>query len=993
MSTTAPAPPAAPSSASSRDTVRAPAAAATEASSLRERIGHLLASSGETPDAETRGAILAACREHLAEGHDRAEAALAAASAARLAEGGDGPQDWGGRAASAALAEAMDGVVVALHAAARGAASGVTGETAARASVLAVGGYGRGRMAPGSDVDLLFLVPGARDGKAKKAAEACAEWVLYALWDLKLKVGHATRDAAECVELARTDPTIRTALLEARHICGDPAPAEAMVAAIYDDLGPAEASAFVSAKLAERDARHEREGGTRYMVEPNVKEGKGGQRDLQTLFWIAKAIHHVRTSDELVARGVFEPEEYASFVAADDFLWAVRCHMHLARGGRAEEVLSFDLQPEVARRMGFTGEGTGPDEAPGAGRAPVERFMRRYFTVAKSVGDLTRVLCADLEERHAKLPPGVVGRVGGLVRRLADPLRRRRLPGAADFVSIGGRIVLEEGARFADDPVRLIRLFHLADLHGLEPHPDTFKRVTRNLDLIDDAVRADAEANRLFLAILTSPRDPETALRRMSEAGVLGRFVPAFAAVTAMMQFSMYHRYTVDEHLIRTVGVCKEIADGDPKGLHPLAARLMPSMEDRDLLPVACFLHDIAKGRPEDHSVAGAAEARELCPRFGLDARQTETVAWLIEEHLTMSMVAQTRDLSDRRTIADLAARVQSVERLRLLLVLTVCDIRAVGPGVWNGWKGQLIRTLYHETEIVLRGGHAETAQPGRTRAAREALVTALVGEGWPGDEAAAHAARHYRPYLLSVPLDEQVRLARFVRAADADAPEGGARFASDARTDAFEGYTRLSILAADHPRLLTVIAGACAAAGANIVDAQINTMADGRALDVVTVAREFEREEDEMRRARRIGGLIRAMLAGETRLPAVMAERGRGAGRAAAFEVPPRVEVTNELSDRFTVIEIECRDRPGLLSDLARELSALNLDIASAHVTTFGEKVIDAFYVTDLMGGKIAGDMRRWRIRERLLAALRGERAGDLRRGSTAAHLAEHGA
>ena len=921
-------------------------------------------------DADPRAALIALLKEHIASRREAVRKELGEAA---------GRAEHPGRRAAEALSALTDEVVRALHAA----ALRLEGPAKAPMAVLAVGGYGRGRMAPGSDVDVLFLLP---DGN--RAAEPVAQWMLYALWDLGLKVGHATRETGECVKLGREDATIRTALIEARHLCGDEALSAALIEAVFADLSGGEAAQFVAAKLAERDARHEREGDTRYHVEPNIKEGKGGQRDLQTLFWIAKAIHRVRNGAELVDRGVFEPEEYATFVEADDFLWAVRCHMHFIRG-RAEEVLSFDLQPEVARRMGFL-EKEG-DAAPGEGRAAVERFMRRYFTVAKSVGDLTRVLCADLEERHVTAPESGVG---GLVRRLTGPLRRRKLAGTTDFVATGGRIRLAEGASFEADPVNLVRLFHLADMHELELHPATLKEATRSLDLIDDALREDAEANRLFLAILTSANDPEETLKRMSEAGVLGRFVPAFGRITAMMQFSMYHRYTVDQHLIRTVGVLKEIADGDAKGLHPLSVKILPEIEDRTILPVTCFLHDIAKGRPEDHSVAGAEEARSLCPRFGLSPQQTEMVAWLIEEHLTMSMVAQTRDLSDRRTIRDFAGRVQSVERLRLLLVLTVCDIRAVGPGVWNGWKGQLIRALYHETELTLRGGHGAAASTAdRARGAREALVSALVEKGWTMEEAAAHAARHYRPYLLSMPLEDQVVLAGFVREADAKAEDGVARFASDARTDGFEGYTRIAVLAADHPRLLTVIAGACAAAGANIADAQINTMSDGRALDVITVNREFERADDEMRRARRIGELIRSMLSGEKRLPAVLAERSRPSTRAEAFDVAPRVEVTNELSDRFTVIEVEGRDRPGLLGEIARDLASLNLDIASAHVTTFGEKVIDAFYVTDLMGGKIAGDMRRWRIRERLLATLRGEASGDLRRGSSAAHMAEHGA
>ena len=892
---------------------------------------------------------------------------------------------WGGRDAATDFSLITDATIQAIHRA----ATEELGIAPDALAVVAQGGYGRGRMAPHSDVDLLFV---PAEGRGEEA-ERVAEWMLYALWDLGLKIGHATRDVDACVAAARDDVTIRTALIEARHVCGDEALTDRLVECIFADLEGSGGRRFVAAKLAERDARHERQGDTRYHVEPNVKEGKGGQRDLQALYWIAKAVHRVRDGGELTELGVFEPDEAALFADADDFQWAVRCHMHLVRG-RADEVLSFDLQPEIAARMGFRDADGAP--RPGGARAAVERFMRRYFQMAKAVGDLTRVLIADLEERHVTASPAGLG---GLMRRMTDPFRRRTIPGAPEFVEAGGRIALAEGEGFASEPRRLIRLFHLADLHALQLHPATLKQVTRSLDLIDDTLRADGEANRLFLAILTSPRDPAEALKRMSEAGVLGRFVSPFEQITAMMQFSMYHRYTVDQHLIRTVEVYREIANGDPHGKHPLAVTLVPEIEDRGLLPVACFLHDIAKGREEDHSIAGAREARVLCPRFGLSNAQTETVAWLIKHHLLMSMTAQTRDLSDRRTIEDFVAIVQTTERLRLLLVLTVCDIRAVGPGVWNGWKGQLLRALYRESELALTGGHGASPGGSRDRAkrARGELVRLLREDGWSEEAARAHANLHYAPYLIATAAEEQVALANFVRNADQAAHEKGedmAHFATLARTDAFDGWTRVALLASDHPRLLTVIAGACAAVGANIVDAQINTMKDGRALDVVTLARGFERDEDEMRRATRIGDLTASMLRGEHRLAPLLDERvPEPPPRTRAFSVTPKVEVRNDVSNRFTVVEIECADRAGLLSDIAAELSALNLNIASAHITTFGEKAVDAFYVTDLFGAQVSGEMRRWRIRERLLAVLRGERLGDLRRGQTAAQMIEHGA
>jgi [protein-PII] uridylyltransferase len=454
----------------------------------------------------------------------------------------------------------------------------------------------------------------------------------------------------------------------------------------------------------------------------------------------------------------------------------------------------------------------------------------------------------------------------------------------------------------------------------------------------------------------------------MNESGVLGRLIPEFGKIVAMMQFNMYHHYTIDEHLLRCIGVLSEIERGEDEKIHPLSHSLMPGLKkQREVLYVALLLHDIAKGRLEDHSIAGARIARRICPHMGLSAADTEMVAWLVENHLVMSMTAQTRDLNDRKTIEDFAAVVQSVERLKLLLVLTVCDIRGVGPGVWNGWKGQLLRTLYYETELTLTGGFSEVKRAERTRAARAQLADVLAA--WPEKDRRRYVRLHYDNYLLAVDLADQVRHAEFIR--DADAAKK--RLATMVKTRAFEAVTEVTVLAPDHPRLLSVIAGACAAAGGNIVDAQIFTTTDGRALDTILISREFDRDEDERRRAERVGRLIEDVLSGSTWLPEMIEKRARPKRGARAFRIEPRADVGNTFSNRFSVIEVEGLDRPGLLSEITGALSDLSLDIASAHITTFGEKVVDTFYVTDLTGQKIENPARVAAIRARLIAVLDG--------------------
>jgi [protein-PII] uridylyltransferase len=821
---------------------------------------------------------------------------------------------------------------------------------AERMAVVATGGYGRGLMAPESDIDLLFILP----YKQTAWGEQVAEVILYCLWDMGLKVGHATRSVDESIRQARGDMTIRTAILETRFLTGDQPLYDELVDRFDKEVVQGTAAEFVTAKLAEREERHRRAGQSRYLVEPNVKDGKGGLRDLHTLFWIAKYVYRVREIDELVERGVFDAQEYRTFRRCADFLWSVRCNIHFF-SGRAEERLSFDMQREIAIRLGYTSH---------PGMQDVERFMKHYFLIAKDVGDLTAILCAKLEDQQAK-PAPVLSR---MMARLRPGTNRRRVPDSDDFIVDNNRINLAMPDVFKHDPVNLIRIFRLAQKNNLAFHPDAMRTVTRSLKLINAPLRENPEANRLFMEILTS-NDAEIVLRRMNETGVLGHFIRAFGKIVSMMQFNMYHHYTVDEHLLRCVGYLQEIERGGNDEFI-VASDLMRKIrpEHRAVIYITTLLHDIAKGRPEDHSIAGAKVARRLCPRLGFNAADTETIAWLIEQHLTMSTVAQSRDLSDRKTIENFAAVVQSVEQMKLLTILTTADIRGVGPGVWNGWKAQLLRTLYYETEPVLTGGFSEVNRARRIAVAQSEFRAAFTE--WPEPELNAYIARHYPAYWLKVELPRKIRHARFLRASE----QAGHKLAINVGFDEARGVTELTILAVDHPWLLSIIAGACASAGANIVDAQIYTTTDGRALDTIAITREYDRDEDEGRRATRIGDMIEDVLEGKLRLPEVVAQRAASRGRARPFVVEPEVIINNQWSDRYTVIEVSGLDRPGLLYQLTTSISKLNLNIASAHVATFGERARDVFYVTDLLGAQINAPTRQAAIKSALVHLLANE-------------------
>jgi [protein-PII] uridylyltransferase len=804
-----------------------------------------------------------------------------------------------------------------------------------RLSVIAVGGYGRGEMAPFSDVDIGFITP----YKPTTWTEQVIESMLYALWDLGLKVGHSSRSIDETMRMAKADLTIRTALLEARFIWGDRGIYEECVRRFDTDVMQNSARTFVAEKLAEREARHKQMGDSRYVVEPNVKEGKGGLRDLHTLFWIGKYVNRVRSVAELVDVGLLTRAELSQFQRAENFLWAVRCHMHEV-SKRAEDRLTFDLQIEVARRMGFTER---------RGRSSVERFMHLYFLMAKTVGDLTGVFLAHLDDSMAKRGRRYVSAIFN---------RPRKLDG---FVLDRGRITIPYDDFFREQPTRMIEIFALADKHDLQIHPNAMRVLNRDAVLIDRKVRNDPEANALFMSVLTSPRDPEKVLRWMNEAGTFGRFVPDFGRVVAQMQFDMYHHYTVDEHTIRAIGLLSKIERGDFKDDHPLASAIIAKINSRRVLYVAVLLHDIAKGRGGDHSILGAEVAEKLCPRLGMSAAETETVAWLVRYHLLMSATAFKRDLADYKTILDFAEVVQSPERLRLLLLLTIVDIRAVGPGVWNSWKRQLLSELYDSAEEVIRPGHKQRGRQERIEGKREALAERLALEPKTFDKL---VRRFPDSYWIAEPDHILERNARHLLAA------GRSDLTIDAQPYPERGATLVTVYASDHPGLFYRIAGAIHLAGGNIIDARIHTLRDGTALDNFLVQDPFGGRFDAPEQLARIKTYIEDALLNRQKLMTRLDQRPLPRTRAEAFEVVPHVLIDNKASNRFTVVEVMARDRPALLLSLAFALFQSKTMVHSAHVATFGERAVDTFYLTDLLGGKLESKTRLATLERRLVEA-----------------------
>lgn len=781
--------------------------------------------------------------------------------------------------------------------------SQVTGSADIPVALAAVGGYGRRELAPFSDIDLIFILPEKKTESTIKTVER----FLYILWDLGIKTGYSVRTIKETVRIASSDHAVLTSLLDMRFLAGDKNLFSLTEKQIGDKVFNRAPSVFVAEKLKERDRRHEKFGDSRYQLEPNIKEGKGGLRDLQTLMWIGRYVYNAKAPDNLAEHGVLTRQEAGRFTKAYNFLWTVRWHVHDI-AGRAEERLSFDIQPEIARRLGFKDR---------ASNRAVERFMKLYFLIAKETGGLTRILCAALEAEA----------IDGAATTAAH--RRLFQKNVEEFRVVSNRLAHAGADHFKKNPADMVRLFRVAQKTKLDIHPTTLKSLTRNLARIDARICRNKEANSLFLDILTDEKAPAVALRRMSEAGVLGRFVPEFRRIIAQMQYDMYHVYTVDEHTIHTIDILNRLEKGELKNQAPLSSRLAHQIQSRQALYVALFLHDVAKGSGGKHSQIGEKITKKLGARFGLDPEETETAAWLVGAHLIMSHTAEKRELADEKTITDFAAAIQSPERLKLLTVMTTADIMAVGPGRWNNWKAALIEELYLRTEAFLIGSSA--AFPDKSVFSKAQ------------NKALAQARKSKDP--LEIVVENNPDLAS----------------------------TEILICTPDRKGLFALLAGAFSACGLNIVSARADTTAAGLAVDIFQVQDINANPVENDRQIKKLKTLIADVLTGGADIgSAITKRRDRHKGKQDLFNVIPRVIVDNEASNIHTVIEINGQDRIGLLYEVCSTLTEMGLQISTAKISTYGSKAVDVFYIKDGFGLKILSAERLEEIRETLLEKLK---------------------
>lgn len=793
--------------------------------------------------------------------------------------------------------------------------------------VAALGGYGRGELNPCSDIDLVFL-HGSRRGRL---VETVTERVVQTLWDTGMTVGHALHNARSCTRLAARDLTVRTAVLDARYIAGDPEPYAELMAAVDRELIRRGAGRFVAEKLKESEQRHRRWGDSIFLVEPNVKEGKGGLRDLHTALWLARVRYKTNDLAELVRKGILTERELANIRAARDFVWRVRNSLHFLTGQHHDQ-LTLDDQARVAADLGFTGR---------ARVSAAEMLLREFYGHAEVIQRFAEEIIARCTEEA--LPYRFIGTLTARTIR----------PGVR---IVRGELVVGDAGAFRNDPALLVRVFADAQRHEVRLSDGTRRLIRRDAhQLRRPEVRNAPEVAAAFREVLSWKRGVYAALREMHELGVLGALLPEFARLRCMPQYDRYHRYTVDEHSLRGVLALERLRSGQIEQSEARLTALMRQVDRVDLLYLAMLLHDIGKGRGGRHSERGAQMVRRVARRLHLNPDDEEIVEFLVREHLRMSAIATRYDVRDRKMLMDFARTVGTVERLELLYLLSFADMSAVNDGVWNEFRRSLLDELYVAAVEVLEEGLAGLAEESeRAARVRERVRAALGVQGGRSFEGfLADLPDRYFATVFEGDLGYHFEVARRLEEED---PAVGIRHFPD------RAFTEIIVVTRDRPGLFAQLTGALTANNLDIVLAWINTTHSGNVLDVFRVSHAPGTGlAQDARRWERVVRDIAAAVHGELDVEAQV----RAAARPSILDRPPRRPVPtvamlrNDVSDDYSVIEVSTRDRRGVLYAIARTLHAQGLDVHLAKIRSEPDRVWDSFYVTEIGGGKVEDERR----------------------------------
>jgi len=844
----------------------------------------------------------------------------------------------GGIPAARGYSDAVDDVIRALYLRGREQFLASAPDLAYRLSLVSVGGYGRRELCPKSDIDLLFLYP----YKVDRYVEAVTESILYPLWDLGMDVGHSVRTVKETIRMAAADDSVRTSLMDCRFVAGDAEFYRELLPEIEKFLYYAHSDRFIDRKLVEMRSRHAKYGATVYVLEPNVKEGKGSLRDLHTALWSARIKYKCRDLRELGNKGVVSSKTIRAFEHAQDWLLRVRNELHTLNGKKAD-VLTFEVQDRMAGNFGYRSRG---------GDLAVERFMRTYYMNAAMAAHIAEEI---LEQVDRFLPEGIRGRILSV--------QRKKIEGVA--VLYKGKVHPLEGVSFRKDPGKIFEFFRTMQRTRSAMSAEAKAAIQKALPALGPGFREDPSSAKRFLEILSDPLFLRETLTAMHESRFLGRYIPEFSSLSFRVQRDIYHVYTVDIHLIRAASVLAGIetaADRTREEEEFLA--IYRAIPRKDLLNLAILFHDIGKGKGHGHSKIGAGIVQEVGVRLGLSADQVLDLVFLVEHHLLMAHVSQRRDMHDIELILGFSETVGTLRRLDMLYLLTYADLRAVGPEVWTQWKAMLLAELYAKAKNFLETGTLKRIFEEQPRRRREQVRELL--EGFPEEEIHYYISRFDDRYFHATP-DARFRdhfgiLREYdgstPRVKLSDFPESGA--------------SEILIACSDQRGLFAKIAGTLSANGFNILNATISTSIDGVALDSFYVTYLGKSIRDDPKGDRVAADLV-AVLKGETGVDRLFAERmsPRFVREKVSRYRPTRVVFDNEASSRYTVVDIFTYDRIGLLYDITRTFSALGIDIALSKISTKADQVADVFYLQNREGEKILRSEDLEELRKALLAAI----------------------
>ncbi len=801
--------------------------------------------------------------------------------------------------------------------------------------IVALGGYGREELSPYSDIDLLFL----HKKGSKDLAQEVVEKLLYLLWDTKMDVGNCTRSLAECGELSmdKNDVTILSSLLDSRFICGDRAVYDELENEIYGEVLPQISHDFIRRKIEERDMRGERYGKTLYILEPNVKEGRGGLREFQTAMWIAQANYKAKSFEEVLHRGFISDKEYRVMRKCLNFLLLVRAQLHY-QAKRREDNLSFELQTQVAESFGYRD---------GNLRA-VEKFMRIYYLRAAVVVQQSRRLTEKCTRVHAG-------------RRLA----RKAVHLDHGFTIQGKYLTVTSRNVFSEDLCNFMRAFEYADSHSVEFTEYLELLMSEHAVRIDEKVRNSPEFNAIFKRILRSGKNVSKILLKMNELRILGRFIPEFGKIVCMVQFNSYHVYTVDIHSIFMIREIERLVNYEYEKQFPFLTKVAETLVKKHVLYLACLFHDMGKGQGGSHAQKGAAMIPKIAERMGLGAADAEQLEFLVRHHLAMVHFSQRRDLDDPVVLNRLAKSIPDEETLSLLYLLTFADIRSVGPDVWKDWTGMLLQELYVKT---LRQMSAGTYRRKTDEEWMQKMTTDIVS-----DADGEIPERRVTKILKKMPVSyfsqfSRQNILRHVKLLNSI--EG--KFATEVIR--YEKYDEFTVCTTDRKGIFSVFCGILSANGLNILGARIVTTLDKKAFDVFYVDRtDYLTEEEYSEVWKKVDKNLGRVLDGDVKVDELVERRRRNYssyGRKIP-EYPPEIVFDNDSSDKATVIEVYAHDREGLLYGITKTIAEMELSIDYAKISTRADQIADTFYVRDARGRKISGAKKLKQIEDSLISAV----------------------